>query len=287
MKTLKILILAILTILVFQNSYSQQDSISKIIIFRKDTLTTGNYYKFDIKLSNSLDGKLLSLKGNNLIIFTDKDIVNIDTADIVNIIRPSGFDKEIEITKNRRAFFYLGIGYTSKSPSGSSHKYFNGYNIDAKILYTFSKTLGLRFDLDYYYFKRDESTYTTSDFAGVHRTYKYYSGEVNAYLFKTCLIYGNLNPEETIEYYFYPALGMGTANVSSRYDTYMSGSNVPIIPTSDEKNSEICIGASLGIGMNAKLSKSIRGFAEVQFNGWFMGSKGPPTFFAVNLGIVL
>lgn len=262
MKILKTLLVALLILLFCRYSFSQQESVTKKFVYRKDNLT-------------------------------DKEIVNFDTTDIVSIINPSDFangkNKDNSVSENKRGFFYLGFGYTSKSPSNASHKYFNGYNGNVKYLYTFSKTFGLRFDLDYYYFKRDESSFTTSDFAGVQRTYKYYSGEVNAYLLKTCLVFGNLNPEETINFYFYPAIGFGSASISSRFDTFMefNGSLTPVYPTSDEKGSSFCIGVSVGTGITVKLSKFLKGFAEFRFNSWHMGSKGPPSFLEANLGIVL
>ena len=290
MKNPKIIFVIIILIISFKYTYSRQDSVTKIV-FRKDVLSIGNYYRIEIKPNNILDGKLLSIKESNFNIQSVKEIINIDTSDIANVINLSALtlenNKRNTLPENRRAFFYLGFGFTNKSPAGSSHKYSNGYNANAKILYTFNTKFGLRADIDYYYFKREESTYTTSDFAGVHRTYKYYSGEASAYLFKTCLIYGNLNPEETVGYYFYPAIGIGTADISSKFDSYISGSIVPSYPTSDEKHSEFCIGVTFGTGINLKLSKSLRGFADVQYNAWHMGSKGPPSFFAANFGIIL
>lgn len=290
MKNPKIIFVIIIIIISFNCTYSGQDSVTKIV-FGKDISAFGNYSRFELEPSNIPDGKLISINERNLIIQSVKGIINIDTSDITSIINLSTLTFETNkgntLPENRRAFLYLGFGFTSKSPAGSSHKYSNGYNANAKILYAFNTKLGLRADIDYYYFKREESTFTTSDFAGVHRTYKYYSGEANAYLFKTCLIYGSLNPEETIGYYFYPAIGIGTASISSKYDSYISGSIVPSYPTSDEKQTEFCVGLTFGTGINLKLSKSLLGFAEVQYNAWNMGSKGPPPFFTANLGIIL
>jgi hypothetical protein len=69
MKILKILLLVILTILIFRNSFSRQESITKKLYFRKDTLTVGNYYTFYIKFSNPSNGKLLAIEENNFIIY--------------------------------------------------------------------------------------------------------------------------------------------------------------------------------------------------------------------------
>jgi hypothetical protein len=189
----------------------------------------------------------------------------------------------------KKTYFFAGAGYaiTNKSTSGYSHIFFDGFNINAKSLYILNNSFGFRADFDFYHFKRDQYSYKTSDFAGVSRTYKYFGGDANAFVIRENLVIGSLNPDQPVEFYFLPAIGIGLSHNTATYDTYMGSGYGPVYAKSDVAHNLFCIGISFGAGFNVKLARNTRVFAEYQYDFWYMGGDGPPPFSAVKFGIIL
>lgn len=295
MKTLKTFIIVLIIVICTQISYSQQDSTARKIVFRGDTLLIGNYYTFFVKLKDPLMGKLLSQSEDNFIVFADKDMEEIDTAKIIRILDPSTYlYNEYKDTKEpgyNKTYYYFGAGYTiTKKYSSdyyysSSDNYKNGFNINASSLKTFSKYFGVRMDFDYYHFEREDYS-SSSNYSGYYSYSSYTGGAVNSFLVRANLNFGSMNPDEPVQVYFMPALGTGLTFNTKRHYTNIYN-NTTYTGSSGGQDLYFSIGVSLGLGFNVKLTNKIRGFAEYQYNAWYLGEHGPPVFSAIKMGIVL
>jgi len=130
----------------FQLTYSQQDSITKKIIVHNEALTVGKYYSFYLKIGDPLFGKVMSLEENKLIVYSDKNMEEIDTANITNILDPGSYlyGMHSESTKEGYNKFYLfmGAGY-ARTRAGASYSddYSNGINITINALVTYTSIL--------------------------------------------------------------------------------------------------------------------------------------------------
>ncbi|MBI5401857.1 MAG: outer membrane beta-barrel protein [Ignavibacteriae bacterium] len=290
MKILKIIFAVSIVFILFSSGYSQNDSLKKKIIFRNDTLTLGNHYTFIQKLENPVIGKLLGFVEDEFIVFTDKDIEEIDTSKILKILDPSSylFGEYIESKEagRNKTYYFLGAQLLfPKLIDGDGNGYNFGFGITANSLFTFSKYFGIRSDFDFYHINKEDHTYSYT--YGTFSSSTYTTGNsVNAFLFRANLAFGDLNPEEPIMFYFLPGLGIGMAYYTKQTSTH-TYSNYPSSTYTYDASPGFCIGVSLGAGMNFKINKKIRMFAEYQHNIWYLGDKGPPVFPAIKFGIIL
>lgn len=291
MKTLKLLFVILIVVVSSQFSYSQQDSIAKKIIFRSDTLLVGKYYSFYMKLGESLMGKLISLTEDKFIVYAEKSMEEIDTAKIVNILNPESYlygeYKESKVIGKNKVYYYFGAGYTITNPGHNrDDKYLNGFNFNVSSLFTFNQNFGIRTDFDYYHFEKEDYSYSYIGYNNLVQSESFSGRAINSFLLRANLTFGSMNPDDAIQVYLMPAIGTGlTFNTKENY-TYTYENNQF---TSSYGGDVVyfSIGVSLGIGLNAKITKKIRGFAEYQYNIWYLGGYGPPSFSAIKLGIVL
>jgi hypothetical protein len=242
-------------------------------------------------MSNPLIGKLISLTEDYFVVFADKNMENIDTIKIIRILDPASFlYSEYKVSKEagrNKTYYYFGAGYAITKPGANIDRSFkNGFNINAGSLFTFSKYFGIRTDFDFYHFER-EDYYYSYNYSGYSNSGSYTGGAVNCFLFKANLAFGALNPDEPIQVYFLPSLGTGLSFEKSRKYTSVYNNNPPVISTGGNNSGYFSIGVSMGLGFNVKLANKIRGFAEYQFNAWYLGENGPPEFSAIKLGVIL
>ena len=236
-------------------------------------------------------GKLLTLKDDNFVVYADKDIEKIDTAMIISILDPSSYlyreyKESNEIGRNR-TYYYLGAGYAiSKQVDNINRRCDNGFDINASILYTYSKYFGIRTDFDFYHFDKKEYTYSYN-YPGYSGSQSYSGGATNSVLVRLNLTFGSLNPNDPLQFYFIPALGTGiTFNKSGKY-IYVYNNNPSVTSTFGSNTVHFAIGVSLGLGLNVKFTDKIRGFAEYQYNVWNLGTYGPPYFSTIKFGVIL
>jgi hypothetical protein len=275
----------------FQLTYSQQDSITKKIIVHNEALTVGKYYSFYLKIGDPLFGKVMSLEENKLIVYSDKNMEEIDTANITNILDPGsylyGMHSESIKEGYNKFYLFIGAGY-ARTRAGASYSddFSNGINITINALVTYTKYFGVRADFDFYHFERKDYSYSYN-YTGVTQTSIYSGGTINSFLVRTNLAIGSFNPKDAVHVYILPAIGTGLTFRTKSNFTYITGTNPPVTSSSGGDNLQFSIGASFGIGFNVQITKKIRSFAEYQLNAWYLGVNGPPLFNTLKLGIIL
>lgn len=270
-----------------QNAFSQKDSISKYIIFRKDTLRAGNEYIFYLNYNKEVRGTFLGIVEDNFLVYNDRLVDEVDTSSVQKIISAKEYLRLKEKSEsNKRTFIYAGAGYLISVPV-SSHKFSNGIDITFKWLFLLSNKSALRADFDYFKLDREYYTVTSTDFAGVTRITEYKGGDAKAYLFKVNYLTGELDHRKPAMYYALFGAGFGSTKITEIYNTYIKGSIQPYNLTEIDKFSSISYGFSAGLGGNIKISSGIRTFADLQYNIWYTGSGGPSGFVTAKLGFVL
>ena len=187
--------------------------------------------------------------------------------------------------KMKRNYIFIGGGYILYS-SSNSHKFSNGINLNFKYLHTYNEAFGLRFDFDYLFANRQSYINSESDFAGVTRVYDYNSGNVSSFLLKINTVFGSISPDNTLQFYVFPGLGIGYTSTTAKYKMYIKGGTSANEPITDASHNNISLGVSAGIGLNVRVINSLRIFTEVQANAWYTGYDGPSGFNAVKLGLV-
>jgi hypothetical protein len=145
----------------------------------------------------------------------------------------------------------------------------------------------VRIDFDYNHIENAENIILYAGNAGNITGYSYSGGTLNNFLIRSNFAIGSILPEDAFQFYFLPAIGTGISFTTQENITYYENG----IPTTTNGKraaaTSFSIGVSLGFGFNVKLTNKIRGFAEYQYNAWYIGETGPPVYSTVKLGIVL
>jgi hypothetical protein len=263
-------------------SYSQQDSTAKKIVINKDTVEIGKYYSFYIADKEAFIGLLTAADKNTVLIYANGKIMTLKKMDIVAIEDARAILYEMSIAKkkkgNDRVFWYFGAGYLMSKDSDFS----NGFNFHAQSLLTFDNYLGLRADFDYDHFQNNGHSYTGS--YGTSDIYRYEGGSINAFLFRINMATGTLDPENLINIYVVPGLGIGGYFKTPETYTHINPGYPTYTNVTDDKTLHFTVGISAEAVVDVRLTKKLRCYSAFQYNTW---ATYMPNHNNLKLGIIL
>jgi hypothetical protein len=274
-------------------SFSQQDSTAKkFVIINKDSVEIGKYYSFFLSDRSSMLGKIVTIKKNMLLIYSDGKLEEIDKIDIVAVEDARNVLYELSLSKKNigrnKVYWFFGAGYLTlrgeEQRNTNQDHYGDGFSIHASSLTTVSHSFGFLVDIDYNFIPKKE--YTQSEYSQFYGTYRYdhTGGTISGLLFKFNLALGSFDPANNINVYAFPGFGSGiyyhTAEIEN---TYHNGELINVYRNEGDKM-HLALGASIGLGISIKYNSKVRFFAESQYNTW---TWEPPSNYNFKAGVML
>jgi hypothetical protein len=257
--------------------YSQQDSIPKIIFINKDTIEIGKYYSFYLSNKEAFIGRVTSSDDKNILIYAEGNLMIVNKMDIVAIESPRKILYDLSISHEKmgkdRIYWYFGGGYLMTK----NDDYKNGFNIHAYSLVTFDNYIGVRTDFDYNHISKNDKTFNSYNNNYYIRT----GGTLNSFLFRLNFVTGSLDPENLINIYVAPGIGVGGFYKTSETTTYYPSGG---FSNSDPSVLYFTIGVSADAIVDVKITDKIRLYSSYQFNTW---SGEIPAYNNLKLGIKL
>jgi len=260
--------------------YSQQDSIPKTIFINKDTIEIGKYYSFYLSNKEAFIGRVTSSDDKNILIYAEGNLMIVNKMDIVAIESPRKILYDLSVAHEKmgkdRIYWYFGGGYLMTK----NDDYKNGFNIHANSLITIDNYIGVRTDFDYnHILKINKTTYTYNNDSYFHT-----GGTINSFLFRLNFVTGSLDPENLINIYVAPGIGIGGFYKTTETSVYFSSGRFTNSTSTNPSVLYFTIGVSADAMVDVKLTKKLRFYTAYQYNTW---ANSIPAYNNLKFGVIL